>query len=199
MVFPCLVVQTMPYEPQGREAGASLSSMRFQGKISDWNDERGFGFVTPNGGGPKAFLHISAIKPARSRPGNGFLITYEVEADAKGRLRAIKAQRVRNPARADADKTTVWGTVLASMFLVTSLGLLYVGLSSRTTVKAVAYKVVFAPSALRTNSEFQCRPEKNSCSKMTSCAEAFFHQEKCGVGGMDGDRDGIPCEQQWCR
>ncbi|MFN5835681.1 MAG: cold-shock protein, partial [Pseudanabaena sp.] len=31
--------------------------MRFQGKISDWNDERGFGFVTPNGGGPKAFLH----------------------------------------------------------------------------------------------------------------------------------------------
>jgi len=170
----------MPYEPQGREAGASLSSMRFQGKISDWNDERGFGFVTPNGGGPKAFLHISAIKPARSRPGNGFMITYEVEADAKGRLRAIKAQRVRNPARADAD-------------------LLYVGLSSRTTVKAVAYKAVFAPSALRTNSEFQCRPEKNSCSKMTSCAEAFFHQEKCGVGGMDGDRDGIPCEQQWCR
>ncbi|MFN5191676.1 MAG: excalibur calcium-binding domain-containing protein [Burkholderiales bacterium] len=37
------------------------------------------------------------------------------------------------------------------------------------------------------------------CSKMTSCAEVFFHQEKCGVGGMDGDRDGIPCEHQLCR
>ena len=61
-----------------------------------------------------------------------------------------------------------------------------------------AYKIVFERDALRFHPEFECRPEKNSCSKMTSCAEAFYHLEKCSVPNMDGDRDGIPCERQWC-
>jgi hypothetical protein len=67
-----------------------------------------------------------------------------------------------------------------------------------STVSASIYKIVFARDALRENAEFSCEPSKSSCARMSSCAEAFFHQERCGVGGMDGDRDGIPCEQQWC-
>lgn len=34
--------------------------MRLQGKISEWNDARGFGFVQPNGGGERCFVHIRA-------------------------------------------------------------------------------------------------------------------------------------------
>jgi hypothetical protein len=75
----------------------------------------------------------------------------------------------------------------------------YVRITHRnSTVPASAYKIVFARDALQKHPEFQCKPEKNSCSKMTSCAEAFYHLEKCEVPNMDGDRDGIPCEQQWC-
>ena len=33
--------------------------MRYQGRITSWKDEKGFGFVTPNGGGDQMFLHIS--------------------------------------------------------------------------------------------------------------------------------------------
>ncbi|NOS94018.1 MAG: hypothetical protein HOP30_19035 [Cyclobacteriaceae bacterium] len=33
---------------------------------------------------------------------------------------------------------------------------------------------------------------------MTSCKEAMFYQENCSGTRMDGDNDGIPCEQQWC-
>lgn len=29
--------------------------VRFAGRISEWNDEKGFGFVVPNGGGERAF------------------------------------------------------------------------------------------------------------------------------------------------
>ncbi len=36
------------------------------------------------------------------------------------------------------------------------------------------------------------------CSEMTSCAEAKFYQHNCPGTKMDGDRDGIPCESQWC-
>jgi len=45
--------------------------------------------------------------------------------------------------------------------------------------------------------EFGCRG-KVYCSEMRSCAEAMFYQRHCPGTRMDGDRDGIPCERQWC-
>lgn len=36
------------------------------------------------------------------------------------------------------------------------------------------------------------------CSQMTSCAEAKYFLRNCPGTKMDGDRNGIPCEQQWC-
>ena len=36
------------------------------------------------------------------------------------------------------------------------------------------------------------------CSQMTSCAEAKYFLANCPGTKMDGDRDGIPCEEQWC-
>jgi cold shock CspA family protein len=36
------------------------------------------------------------------------------------------------------------------------------------------------------------------CSQMTSCAEATYFLNHCPDTRMDGDHDGIPCEDQWC-
>jgi hypothetical protein len=33
---------------------------------------------------------------------------------------------------------------------------------------------------------------------MQSCEEAKFFLRKCPGTEMDGDGDGVPCEQQWC-
>lgn len=35
---------------------------------------------------------------------------------------------------------------------------------------------------------------KHYCREMTSCAEARAYLESCGLGTIDGDRDGVPCE-----
>jgi hypothetical protein len=32
------------------------------------------------------------------------------------------------------------------------------------------------------------------CYEMSSCAEAQFYYRECGVGRLDGDNDGVPCE-----
>ena len=40
---------------------------------------------------------------------------------------------------------------------------------------------------------FSCG-EKNRCSQMTSCDEANYHLNQCGLGRLDGDGDGVPCE-----
>jgi cold shock CspA family protein len=42
--------------------------VRHKGKITNWNAERGFGFVTPAGGGERVFLHITAISDRRRPP-----------------------------------------------------------------------------------------------------------------------------------
>lgn len=44
---------------------------------------------------------------------------------------------------------------------------------------------------------FQCDGRKY-CSQMTSCAEATRFLNNCPGMEMDGNRDGVPCEQQWC-
>jgi len=46
-----------------------------QGKITNWKDDRGFGFITPNGGGELVFLHVSSLtnRQRRSRRGRSAL------------------------------------------------------------------------------------------------------------------------------
>lgn len=40
---------------------------------------------------------------------------------------------------------------------------------------------------------------RTSCPQMTSCAEATYFIQHCPNTSMDGDHDGVPCEDQWCR
>lgn len=35
---------------------------------------------------------------------------------------------------------------------------------------------------------------KRRCGEITSCEEAKFYLTQCGVGSLDGDKDGVPCE-----
>lgn len=62
--------------------------MKYAGKITDWNDERGFGFIVPNGGGDKVFMHISRLRPRSRRPLVGDSVIYTVVRDDGGRLQA---------------------------------------------------------------------------------------------------------------
>jgi hypothetical protein len=36
--------------------------------------------------------------------------------------------------------------------------------------------------------------EKRKCGQMSSCAEAMFYLNTCGLKHLDADRDGVPCE-----
>ena len=46
-------------------------------------------------------------------------------------------------------------------------------------------------------SPFTC-DGRTRCSQMHSCAEATYFIQNCPGTEMDGDRDGVPCEKQWC-
>lgn len=54
-----------------------------------------------------------------------------------------------------------------------------------------------APAVPGVSSGFSC-DRRRYCSQMTSCDEARYFLANCPGVKMDGDKNGIPCEQQWC-
>lgn len=57
-----------------------------------------------------------------------------------------------------------------------------------------------APAIARTPTpaeRFRCDGRQH-CSQMRSCDEAKYFLARCPDVKMDGDQDGIPCEEQWC-
>lgn len=59
--------------------------MRVQGKITDWNDLRGFGFITPLDFGERVFVHVSAFPSGSRRPTDGEFVSYTLGTDERGR------------------------------------------------------------------------------------------------------------------
>lgn len=68
--------------------------MRYQGKIAEWRDDQGFGFITPNGGGPRVFVHKKSFSGRQKRPVGNEIVTYELGHDPKGRPQAGKVSFV---------------------------------------------------------------------------------------------------------
>ena len=62
--------------------------MQQQGRLTEWNDDRGFGFVTPLDESRRVFVHVSEFPRSDRRPRALDLLTYSVETDDRGRLRA---------------------------------------------------------------------------------------------------------------
>lgn len=73
--------------------------MRRAGRITEWNDGKGFGFVAA--GGTRAFVHINEFQRGSRRPVAGDLISYFPSIDARGRTNARQirhaGQRIEVP------------------------------------------------------------------------------------------------------
>ena len=73
--------------------------MRYQGRLHDWNDDKGFGFVTPVGQTERIFVHVKAFAARPRRPVNGDLLNFELEQDERGRPRAVDVRFAGAPVR----------------------------------------------------------------------------------------------------
>ena len=177
--------------------------MRIEGALARWNDDRGFGFITPTQGGPDVFVHISAFPKDGRRPTIGERLTFEIELGREGKKRAKNLLcptrptilATRQPASHQRnEKPGFFGRAIPLAVVVALAFYGYSQYSGRTAPQAV----VGAPSSEQpSSSSFRC-DGRTHCSQMTSCAEATFFLRNCPNVQMDGDHDGVPCEQQWC-
>src|SRR3546814_9086020 len=106
--------------------------MRLAGRISDWNDDKGYGFVTPNGGGDRAFVHIKAFQPGSRPPVDGDLVSYAVMRNGRGRSNAAEvrfagqriAQRKPTQAPTRMQRRLRVSAVLVTFVVGTAIGFL---------------------------------------------------------------------------
>ncbi|MDX2428615.1 MAG: cold shock and DUF1294 domain-containing protein [Xanthomonadales bacterium] len=67
--------------------------MRTQGKISHWNEEKGYGFITPTSSAKQVFVHIRAFKNRHLPPELNQVVLYSLSTDKQGRPCAVKVTR----------------------------------------------------------------------------------------------------------
>lgn len=97
--------------------------MRYQGQISEWNDERGFGFVRPRGDTGRVFVHISAFPPGSRRPSLAERVSYELGQDEHGRPRATNVTYLAVSPLARERQRQSQGLIIAAVIAATFLAL----------------------------------------------------------------------------
>ncbi|MCU0897431.1 MAG: cold shock domain-containing protein [Burkholderiales bacterium] len=194
--------------------------MRIEGKLTKWNGDRGFGFITPVNGGQDIFVHVSAFPRGGPKPRVGEVLSFEIELNEDKKKRAANVMRPSRPAPAAGAKTAIarpqrpapgrprWRIRSVVLTLAVALGVYaYSQYSNRHAARmAVPLPEAAAPRAAPAAPPAAARPPdvgwrcdgRVHCSQMTSCAEAKFFLSNCPGVKMDGDGDGVPCEEQWC-
>jgi cold shock CspA family protein len=178
--------------------------MRLHGTLTKWNDDRGFGFVTPAKGTPDIFVHISAFPREGGRPRLNELISFETEAGPDGKQRAV---RVMRPGRHAAGRSTATreqrrpqgrrlGGALA-LLAVAAIGAYGYSRFARQVAPEIGASPDARTQSASASASYSC-DGRTMCSQMTSCAEAKYFIRNCPNTQMDGDGDGEPCESQWC-
>lgn len=92
--------------------------MRLVGRISGWNDDKGYGFVVPHDGGDRAFVHIKAFQSGSRRPVDGDLISYSAIRDGRGRTNAAEIRFAGQRIEARKQAKPVPRLAIASLFLL---------------------------------------------------------------------------------
>ncbi len=92
--------------------------MRFEGNLSSWNDERGFGYIEPRLGGEQVFVHVSAWPRNSGRPQLHQQLSFEVELTNKGkRAKNIQLAHARHVQQtSERTNNAQWGT--ATLFVL---------------------------------------------------------------------------------
>lgn len=188
-----------------------MAAMHYEGKLKKWNAERGFGFICANDSGQDIFVHVSAFPRDGQQPLEGELLSFEVEPDGKGKKHAVRVRRLGASQSAEAyssranvtrarhlsrvPKTSVWPSRLITLVLLAALA--WYGYSRYANRVAQIEETAQPAAQLPAPSSFNCDGRKH-CSQMTSCKEAKLFLKNCPGMEMDGNNDGVPCEQQWC-
>ncbi|MGM9480850.1 DUF1294 domain-containing protein [Roseateles sp. NT4] len=103
------------------------SSDRQTGTLVQWDDAKGYGFIAPDGGAARLFVHIHAFAARPQRPVVGERLSFAAGRDAQGKPRALVVRPIKVPAApaAPRDRQRVLLLIPAFAGLVLTVHLLW--------------------------------------------------------------------------
>ncbi len=88
-------------------AQQAVASDGADGTVSWYDGDKGFGFITPESGGPDVFVHVRALADRLTELGEGDRVTYDIVVSEKGpQARDVRLARSSTPRGAPATSTT---------------------------------------------------------------------------------------------
>ncbi len=88
------------------------------GKITSWDDEKGYGFISPEKAGRRVFFHVNDFSRRHKRPEEGLVVFYDLSRDSKGRICAVDVlPELSYEEISIADVQRVFSTFISSLFL----------------------------------------------------------------------------------
>lgn len=112
-----------------------------KGKISHWNDEKGYGFIKPHNGGDALFFHISALKNRRRRPIESEWISYRLSTGRDGKPCAVDIAYLAEISDSAPRLKTLSSAVLLTLLFLVIL-LILVPLAGLSMVVLAVYVVM---------------------------------------------------------
>lgn len=194
--------------------------MRELGELVEWNDARGFGFIEVKGSGERVFVHVTAFSRLRTRPQVGETVSFSIQPGPEGKPRALSVSRPgdfqppeRVPRRSGGDapplrRESSNGSFVRGLLGLTAAAVAFFafmdwraeqeGAPLRDSTRSAEPRSASSVSPIvPSQPRFQC-DGRTRCPQMRSCDEATFFLRNCPGTQMDGDGDGVPCEDQWC-
>ncbi|MGB2741291.1 MAG: excalibur calcium-binding domain-containing protein [Cognaticolwellia sp.] len=184
-----------------------------KGQLKSWIDGKGFGFIQSNELKQDTFIHISTLKEMSRKPKVGDFIYFEVEKHDNGKssavncriegvaAKSIQKRKPRMHKNTSAPKSKI--VLIFAVIAICAFGYQRLGLSTASApvqhipnTSAPSGSLLnraFSDTSTNTNSQFSCDGRQH-CSQMTSRAEAVYFTSHCPNTKMDGDGDGVPCE-----
>ena len=196
---------------------------QLEGTLSQWDNASGTGIITPVHGDQRYLVTLADFalgKTAKPQLGEELLFEAGTDSDSQPCARSVTRPVHALPPPPDEMPDYIPPRISrpassSSGFLplIIMLGLGAYGYhvffetnpdssfrkpgDVMTEVESMAPKVMEKLRTTLSTSRYKC-DGRSYCPQMTSCEEALYFLNHCPGVNMDGDQDGIPCEQQWC-
>lgn len=185
-----------------------------KGQITQWHDDKGYGFIQIDDNHQKIFCHISDFTQRQPRPSLGEKVSFDIVTNEKGRPAAKKICYVDRPIHQkpirqtqNAKRTSIkkyqnnhsssLGGLLSGVLGIAVVGLIgyqiYQFAAAKFTPKQENKAQSLSAPVSSSRTQYRCDGRQH-CSQMKSCEEAKWFLRNCADTKMDGDGDGIPCE-----
>ncbi|CAN7199018.1 DUF1294 domain-containing protein [Pseudoxanthomonas sp. LjRoot143] len=121
------------------------------GKVSEWNDDRGFGFIAPIDGEPvRVFFHIRDYRLDSRRPEVGELVKFKAQRQPDGKWRAQAVHRTAPAVRRASPATSARGPSRPSSVIPGAVAVLAYALLIAWAIRGgrLPFEAMFLPMIL---------------------------------------------------